>query len=229
MADGVLSVGLLPPKPVVHDKGNARAPETGPVGVERGRKAIVPVPEDIDPCGHAADLEAGFAWTYRAIAKDRAGWTALLDRFADVELRHIPRATAYYSGLLEDSRHPDVLRDALDRDRLLARLALGADGSRPWERLVPSELRDLRRGDMPCFAWTPGSRDLVDGDGVRIPDCPEEAPIEAARRRLAGFGEEDLATRTMLIKRAFEALPHATATHRGAVRLPLSDRAPAPE
>ncbi|MFI0735817.1 DUF4135 domain-containing protein [Streptomyces sp. NPDC021225] len=150
-----------------------------------------------------ADLEAGFAWTYRAIAADRAGWTALLDRFADVELRHIPRATAYYSALLEDSRHPDVLRDALDRDRLLARLALGADGSRPWERLVPSELRDLRRGDLPCFASTPGSRDLVDGDGLRIPDCLEEAPIEVARRRLAGLGEEDLAARTTLIKRAF--------------------------
>ncbi len=32
-------------------------------------------------------------------------------------MRHIVRATAYYQCLLEDSKHPDFLRDALDRDR----------------------------------------------------------------------------------------------------------------
>ncbi|MDX3226545.1 type 2 lanthipeptide synthetase LanM family protein [Streptomyces sp. ME19-01-6] len=220
MAEGVLSVGLLPSKLVVRDQGNAREDTAGRPRLDG---------EPADPREHAADLEAGFAWTYRAIGNDRAGWAALLDRFADVELRHVPRAIAYYSSLLEDSRHPDFLRDALDRDRLLARLALGADGGRPWERLVPSELRDLRRGDVPFFSSTPGSRDLVDGDGVRIPGFLEEAPIEVARRRLAEFGEEDLAVQTTLIRRAFEALRPATATRQRAVRLPLPDRAPAPD
>ncbi|MET8454233.1 type 2 lanthipeptide synthetase LanM family protein [Streptomyces sp. NPDC005209] len=182
--------------------------------------------EPADPRDCAVDLEAGFAWTYRTIAADRASWGVLLHQFADVELRHIPRATAYYTSLLEDSRHPDFLRDARDRDRLLTRLALGANGSQPWEQLVPYELRDLRRGDIPFFASTPSSRDLVDSEGVRIPDCLEQAPLDEASRRLSRFDEVDLATQTMLIRRAFESLHPATAAHQGVAKLPLPDRPP---
>ncbi|MFC0600661.1 type 2 lanthipeptide synthetase LanM family protein [Streptomyces palmae] len=182
-----------------------------------------------DPRKYASEVEAGFAWTHRAIAADKSGWSALLDRFANVGMRHIARATAYYTCLLEDSRHPDFLRDALDRDRFLARLAVTADGTQPWERLVPSEMRDLRRGDIPFFSSLPGSRDLVDSEGVTIPDVLDEAPIEAARRRLARLDENDLATQTMLIRRAFDSLEPASAPHAGLIGLALPDRPSAPE
>lgn len=185
--------------------------------------------EPADPRDYAEEVAAGFTWTYRTIAADKPVWAALLDRFADVELRHIARATAYYSCLLEDSRHPDFLRDALDRDRLLARLALGADGGRPWERLVPAELRDLRRGDIPFFSSTPGSCDLVDSDGNRIPDCLEEAPLAAAHRRLTRLDDEDLAGQTMLIRRAFQSLQPTAAVRQAVSGLPLPARPPSPD
>lgn len=183
----------------------------------------------VDPRKYASEVEAGFAWTHRAIAADKSSWSALLDRFAGVGMRHIARATAYYTCLLEDSRHPDFLRDALDRDRFLARLAITADGTQSWEKLVPSEMRDLRRGDIPFFSSLPGSRDLVDSEGVTIPDVLDEAPIDSARRRLARLDENDLGTQTMLIRRAFDSLEPASTPHTGLISLDLPDRPSAPD
>ncbi|MCQ4208729.1 type 2 lanthipeptide synthetase LanM family protein [Streptomyces longispororuber] len=185
--------------------------------------------EVVDARGYASEVEAGFVWTHRAIAQDKSSWSSVLDRFADVEMRHIVRATAYYQCLLEDSKHPDFLRDALDRDRFLARLALTADGTQSWEQLVPSELRDLRRGDVPFFSSLPGSRDLVDSEGITISDVLDEPPIEVARRRLARLDENDLDTQVMLIRRAFDSLEPASTPHTGLVTLDLPDRLTAPE
>lgn len=65
MADGVLSVGLLPPKPVVHDKGNVRAPETGRSGRSGGGR---PSP----PCRRTS-TPASTRPTWRRASRGRTG------------------------------------------------------------------------------------------------------------------------------------------------------------
>ncbi|MER5318685.1 type 2 lanthipeptide synthetase LanM family protein [Streptosporangium roseum] len=257
VADGVLSVGLLPSKLIVRNEGMARAFEVSAVGAAQNQTSLIPVPMPVDagtdemrfveqyvpmpdstdsrprigrdlldPRLYTQDLVEGFSWTYQAIVGDREAWLrpgGLLDRFADVELRHIARATAFYGCLLEDSLHPDFLREGIDRDRLLARLAIGADGTQSWERLVPSEMADLRRGDIPFFSSRPGSRDFWDSTGRLIADCLPEAPIEAVRRRLDSMREEDLAAQTLLIKRAFDSLQPVTAAGQHLIGTALPD------
>ena len=65
-------------------------------------------------------IAAGFSDTYRLLMDSRAellGADGLLGMFAGDEIRVIVRPTRIYAFLLEESFHPDLLRNALDRDR----------------------------------------------------------------------------------------------------------------
>jgi type 2 lantibiotic biosynthesis protein LanM len=78
---------------------------------------------------HYTDAIAdGFTRVYRLLLKHREELLSNdgpLTRFAGDEVRVIVRPTQTYGMLLQESFHPDVLRDALDRDRLLDRLWVG--------------------------------------------------------------------------------------------------------
>ncbi|APU13952.1 type 2 lanthipeptide synthetase LanM family protein [Actinoalloteichus fjordicus] len=180
-----------------------------------------------DPTRFADSMAAGFIASYRAILSARDEWLAeggLLAGFADAPLRHIPRATMVYARLLQTSLHPDFLRDALDRDRVLARLAIGADGSGSWERLVASEVEDLRHGDIPFFTSRPNTRDVWNSRGEVIADYLADRPIDIVRSRVAGLSEADLAAQTRLIRRSFETLQVSEATEEVFTPVALADR-----
>ncbi|MBN6033677.1 type 2 lanthipeptide synthetase LanM family protein [Amycolatopsis sp. 195334CR] len=163
----------------------------------------------LDPCDYRDEVVAGFSWAYRAIVADRDSWSAadgLIRRFRSVPLRHIARATMIYVRTLQTAQHPDFLRDAMDRELVYARLAVGADGTGPWERLVPSELADLRRGDVPFFEVRSGTRHLWDSTGTLIEDYLPQAPEEHVLHRIAGLDEDDLERQLKLIHRSFDSL-----------------------
>ena len=84
----------------------------------------------------------------------------ILDRFGEDEVRFVARATANYAVLLRTCLHPDLLRNAIDRDQVLDRLWLNAAQQTHLPRLIPAELKDLQRGDIPVFTSRPNSRDL---------------------------------------------------------------------
>jgi type 2 lantibiotic biosynthesis protein LanM len=107
-------------------------------------------------------------------------------------VRVIIRATQIYSVLLSESFHPDVLRNALDRDRLFDRLWIGIDQNPNLARVIPSERDDLWQGDIPMFTTGAGSRDLWDGAGRKLPDFFEESGLTLVQRRLRQFGDKDL-------------------------------------
>ena len=62
--------------------------------------------------------------------------------------------------LLRDSYHPDMLRDALDRDRLFDWLWAAVENGPYLTKVIPAERQDLWKGDIPIFTTRPGSRDL---------------------------------------------------------------------
>jgi len=66
---------------------------------------------------------AGFTTIYRLLItyRDEMLMTWLL-RFAHDEIRFLARATRTYDLLLTESFHPNMLRDALKRERLFDRL-----------------------------------------------------------------------------------------------------------
>lgn len=77
----------------------------------------------------------------------------------------MPRATRVYARLLDESTHPDVLREAGARQAVLDLLRTDAvdDPGRPG--LAEHEIADLWTGDVPLFTTRPGTRDLWTSGG----------------------------------------------------------------
>ena len=163
---------------------------------------------------HAGDLEAGFREMYALLLARRGellasnGW---LDAFADAPIRAIFRGTSRYAEFLAESFHPDVLRDALDRDRLFDRLWEEAAGEQPaFVRLIPAEVADLWRNDIPFFVTRPGSRDVWGSTGEPIVDVFAESGISRARGRVARLGPADLERQVWFIRASMTTLQAAT-------------------
>ncbi|MET8539466.1 type 2 lanthipeptide synthetase LanM family protein [Kitasatospora sp. NPDC004799] len=163
---------------------------------------------DVDPADHLPSLRAGFAAGYRAIAAHRAALLAPdgpLERFRADTCRTILRATRVYAHLLSESTHPDVTRDALDRDRVLG-LLFAQSAENPAHRpLLRLEAEDLWGGDVPLFRSVVGSRDLFTHRGHVLPRVLPESGLDRARRIVAAMDERDLATQDWIVRAAFAA------------------------
>ncbi|WP_207229947.1 type 2 lanthipeptide synthetase LanM family protein [Krasilnikovia cinnamomea] len=173
-----------------------------------------------DPGAHHEDLLAGFRAAYDAIA---AHGDELVDRLsgcAAAPMRVVARPSEVYARLLDESTHPDVLRDARDRDRAFALLWDDSAEDPERERLVPAELDDLWRGDVPLFTGRADSRDLWTADGRRLPAALPVTGLSAAVGKIRAMGPRDrreqewviaasLATRTGTVRH--DSLSHAPA------------------
>ena len=158
---------------------------------------------EIEAAFFADDMAAGFAAVYRALAARREELLAPggpLARFAGDPVRAVLRPTQLYSLLLAESFHPDVLRDALDRDLLFDRLWVGIAEQPELARVIPAEHRDLTAGDVPAFTTYPATVDLWTSRGERIAGFFAETPFAAVRRRLEGMGEADLERQLDLLR-----------------------------
>jgi type 2 lantibiotic biosynthesis protein LanM len=161
--------------------------------------------QDVAAEDYVEAFVTGFRWIYRLIQKHRDEIQAtggILDRFGEDEVRFVPRPTAAYAVLLSTCQHPDRVRNAIDRDRLLDSLWLGASPQTHLIPLIPAELRDLQRGDVPVFTSRPNSRDLWTSEGERIPEVFEKSAMALVREGLNRLGDEDLARQESLIRTA---------------------------
>src|SRR5262249_8751378 len=137
----------------------------------------------------------GFVRVYRTFLKHRSD---LLDasgpvaRFRNYEVRIVLRHTLTYSRLLAESFHPDVLRDALDRDQMFD-LLWGDVPEIPYlKSIVTAECQDLWNGDVPLFTGRVGSRDVFSSTGVRMPDFLPEPTDAVVWNRIKTLNEADL-------------------------------------
>jgi type 2 lantibiotic biosynthesis protein LanM len=149
-------------------------------------------------------IETGFEGMYRCLVRNRVELLSddgPLAHFAEDEVRVILRPTYIYSLLLREGFHPDVLRDALDRDRLFDRLWTAVEDSPLLAKVIPAEHEDLHTGDVPLFTTRPGSRDLWSSSHRRIADFFEETGIGAVRRRIQQLSDQDC-TRQLWFTRA---------------------------
>lgn len=149
---------------------------------------------DVDPTEFTEQLLAGFRDGYDVIVRNRHDLIdpdGLLHRFVDDEVRVVARATRVYVRLLDESTHPDVLRDALDRDRLLDVLWAGSAGDPARLRLVRSELAELWHGDVPIFTARPGHRHLWAGTGDEITDVLDASPLDQVIAKIRSMGDVD--------------------------------------
>ncbi|HBW49890.1 MAG TPA: type 2 lantipeptide synthetase LanM [Herpetosiphon sp.] len=122
------------------------------------------------------------------------------------KIRVIARHTAYYTKIYQESFHPDVLRDALDRDWLFDRLWFEVKYNQRLVELIPYEHRDLWQGDIPLFTTVVDSCDLWSSDGQRIADYLPRSGKTMVLERLHQLSSNDLANQVRLISFSFATM-----------------------
>jgi type 2 lantibiotic biosynthesis protein LanM len=140
-------------------------------------------------------LAAGFTTVYRLLLKYRNTLLAAdgpVARFATDEVRVLLRPTQVYDQLLWDSYHPDLLRDALDRDRLFDRLWGAVGYLSDLAKVIPAEREDLLKGDVPTFTTRPKSWDLWSSMQERISGFFAESGLTLVKRRVQRLSDDDL-------------------------------------
>jgi type 2 lantibiotic biosynthesis protein LanM len=163
---------------------------------------------------YAAEIAAGFTAIYRLLLKHRddlLSGAGPLAGFAGDEVRVILRHTTTYAQMRGESFHPDVLRDALDRDRLFDRLWVGGASFPDPARVISAERDDLQKGDIPIFTTRPSSRDLWTSSRERITDFLDEPALAHVRRRVQQLSNPDLEKQVWFIRASLVTLsadPH---------------------
>lgn len=115
----------------------------------------------------------------------------LLDAFGADRLRLVVRPTMMYAKVLQESLHPNLLRDAVDRDRLLERLWLGCVHSPLLQDFFPSEKRDLSEGVIPAFFFEPNGRSVWDSNDANLGSLLQTTALKTARTTIASFNEKE--------------------------------------
>ncbi|HET8840138.1 MAG TPA: type 2 lanthipeptide synthetase LanM, partial [Ktedonobacteraceae bacterium] len=156
---------------------------------------------DVQVLDYGEQFVQGFTSTYQLLIAHREDlYCAFLPRFARDEVRCLLRNTKAYKWLLFESFHPNVLRDALQRERTFDRLWLVVNDRPYLTRLIAAERADLQQGDIPFFTTTPESRDLCTSQGQRITDFFAECSLDIVHQRLESLNGEDLARQSWLIQ-----------------------------
>jgi type 2 lantibiotic biosynthesis protein LanM len=157
---------------------------------------------------YADAMDRGFTAAYRTLAAHAAELTmdGVLAPFRDLPLRVVIRMTRTYASLLREGSHPDLLRDATDRDRFFDHLWRAAADRPELAKVIPFEQRALRRGDVPMFFAAPASRDLLSEDGAVLPGFFATSGGERVAERVAALGEEDLARQRLFVRASMATL-----------------------
>lgn len=149
------------------------------------------------PAGHAdhrAALLEGFRVSYDAIARHRAELlheNGFLTRWAHSPARLIVRSTRFYTTLLEESAHPDLLRDALVRDAVFALLWTESAGDSARQRLIEAEIADLWRGDVPLFIHRPARTAVWTAEGAGLHGVLPATSLGTVLDKIAAMSEVD--------------------------------------
>jgi type 2 lantibiotic biosynthesis protein LanM len=183
---------------------------------------------EAEPAEYQASLLAGFHVAYDAIVGHRSELLDLIRTCVDDEIRFVARPTQLYARLLDESTHPEVLRDPLDRDLAFDLLWTESQDDPVLRALVPHEIGDLWAGDVPLVSSRPGSVDLWTASGVRLPDLLPCTGIAAVERKIAAMGEVDRHDQQWLITAALASRPKPV-EHRAGAPMPGQVTATAPD
>src|SRR5205823_2337232 len=126
--------------------------------------------------------------------------TEIVPRFTHDEVRCVLRPTQAYGLFLVESFHPNVLRDALDRDRFFDRLWVGIEQQPYLSRIIAAERADLLAGDIPLFTARPDACTLLTSHGEAIAGFFEESGLDVVSKRIQRLAEQDLEQQLWIIR-----------------------------
>ena len=159
------------------------------------------------------DFTEGFRATYEILMAHSEELVAgPLACFGPDELRVIVRSTKTYNNLLRQSFHPDLLRDAQDRQRHFQHLGKAIEWQPYLARLLDAECEDLLTGDIPMFTTRPDTLDLYTSRGEVLKDFFKETSLQMVTRRMRSLSSEDLDRQLWFIGASFAAIPLAEST-----------------
>ncbi|MEH1016379.1 type 2 lanthipeptide synthetase LanM family protein [Micromonospora sp. CPCC 206060] len=168
---------------------------------------------DLDPTAYGDALRDGFRRAYATITAHLPGFRALVGSCADIETRLVVRPTSAYQSLLDGSTHPDVLRDGLDRDRLLGVLWAGLDGAPFLARFPAREAVALWAGDVPLFHTAPGSGEVRSaGDPRPVARLPRSG-LDTVLDKLGSWGRADCRQQEWIISATLATRHPGTGAH----------------
>ncbi|MCH9684317.1 MAG: type 2 lantipeptide synthetase LanM family protein [Deltaproteobacteria bacterium] len=162
----------------------------------------------VEPFEWTEHIVRGLTMIYSLLQTHRAELCAPggpIDAFDEDVVRVIARPTRVYASLLGESYHPDLLRNAIDRDVYFDRLWSIAPGRSQLRQLVDIEQRDLWRGDIPKLTAKAGGRDLLHAD-TTLPEFFGHCGLSLARDHLARFDARDLAHQQWIVRAAMVAV-----------------------
>ncbi|MCW6037886.1 type 2 lantipeptide synthetase LanM family protein [Spirulina subsalsa FACHB-351] len=234
IAQSVMSVGLLPQRIALKEKSpgfdasglGAVGGETLPtqsaqlsqIGTDQMRVTRQP---DILPSAHnqpqlqekpvqvwqyQASILQGFTTFYNLCLNHRSQllnhW---LPKFANCEIRVVLRDTRLYGLLLKESYHPDLLHNALDRDRFFDHLWVDVPHRPSLTQIINLEKQALWRGDIPFFTTRPNSLHLV-SEGQEIANFFQQSGLERVKQKINRLSEEDLQQQQGFIQASLNSL-----------------------
>ena len=164
---------------------------------------------EVNVLDQAEAIIGGFTSVYQTLLKHRDELLAddgPLACFGGDEVRAILRPTRTYGLLLTESYHPDLLRNALDRDRFFDHLWGEVEQRPELAKVLPAERADLNNGDIPMFTTRPNSRQLWSSAGEPIADFFDEPGMALVRRRLAQLSDRDLGRQQWFIRASLATL-----------------------
>lgn len=162
-----------------------------------------------DASAYRQEIASGFRAMYALLLEQRAALLAAdgpLARFAQDEVRVITRPTVTYITLLRESFHPDLLRDALERDRFFDQLWADVRQFPYMAQLIPAERSDLLHGDIPLFTARPASRTVWSSAQQPLDAMLEQSPLEHVYQRLHTLSQRDLDLQLWCIDTALATL-----------------------
>ncbi|MGH9759878.1 MAG: type 2 lanthipeptide synthetase LanM, partial [Blastocatellia bacterium] len=107
---------------------------------------------EVNTFDYTREIVSGFTSMYRLLERDRDDLVSAngpLERFAGDEVRCVLRPTWSYARLLLESFHPNLLRNALNRDCLFDQLWRQVESRQVLKRAIEFEREDLQNGDIP--------------------------------------------------------------------------------
>ena len=165
---------------------------------------------ELDPRDYAGEITTGFTEIYRFLLENRDELLSSrgpLACFADDRVRVILRATRTYAVLLGESFHPDMLRDALDRELLFDRLWVAVEEQPYLALAIPAERDDLQRADIPIFSAGVTSHDLFTSSHTRVANFFPRSGLELVHHQLRLLSEENLSRQLWMIRASLATLP----------------------
>ncbi len=227
-ADSILDAGLLPSwdenkKGEIYDVSGLGSGETSNHldGGSTEKKSGLPSQtglanvaifngKALSASAYTAEIVGGFRSMYRFLVNERTSFFAPdgpFSEFAAQPVRFVHNATQVYASLLKKSRHPTLLRNAVDRsielDLLTRRVPSNAAVPANWP-VITEEIAALERLDFPRFTADSSSNSLPLTSGTILEHFFVSSATERLRNTFMSLNEEDCERQANLIAAALD-------------------------